>query len=278
VSSDRAFNLSIDLSYFCDVQYKAIEMIVLLSPAKSLNFEPDVQATRSQPRFKNETWNLASKMKTKKAKDLRDMMSISQKLADLNVARYHAFTKSHNRDNSKQAIFAFTGDVYQGLQADKFTRKDLEFAQDHVRILSGLYGALRPLDVIQPYRLEMGTKLKTDKGKDLYDFWGESVTRLINKDLKNSPTKAVINLASQEYCKVIKPEVLDAKIYDIDFREWRDGKFKFISFNAKKARGFMTHYIVKNKVTNPEKVKGFNLEGYTFNEELSSDTSWSFTR
>ncbi len=253
-------------------------MIVLLSPAKSLNFEPEVKATRSQPRFKNETWNLASKMKTKKAKDLRDMMSISQKLADLNVARYHAFSKSHNHDNSKQAIFAFTGDVYQGLQADKFTKKDLEFAQNHVRILSGVYGALRPLDVIQPYRLEMGTKLKTDKGKDLYDFWGESVTKLINKDLKNSPTKAVINLASQEYYQVIKPEVLDAKVYDIDFREWRDGKFKFISFNAKKARGFMTHYIVKNKVTNPEKVKGFNLEGYTFNEELSSDSSWTFTR
>ncbi|MDH3651869.1 MAG: peroxide stress protein YaaA [Saprospiraceae bacterium] len=253
-------------------------MIILLSPAKSLNFEPDGKAIRSQPRFKNDTWDLANQMRTKKPKDLQALMSISQKLADLNVARYQAFSKSHTLDNSKQAVFAFTGDVYQGLQASSFSEKELAYAQDHVRILSGLYGVLRPLDVIQPYRLEMGTKLKTERGKDLYDFWGNSITSTLNKDLKNSRYKAIINLASQEYFKAVRLNELKADLYDIQFKEWRNNAYKFVSFNAKKARGFMTQFIVKKKILNPEKIKGFNLEGYAFNEELSSDREWTFTR
>jgi cytoplasmic iron level regulating protein YaaA (DUF328/UPF0246 family) len=175
-------------------------------------------------------------------------------------------------------MFAFTGDVYQGLDALSFSKKDIEFAQKHVRMLSGFYGLLRPLDVMQPYRLEMGTKLKTDQGDSLYEFWGDKITKRINADLKASGGSAIINLASQEYFKAVDRQSLKGKVYDVQFLENRDGEFKFISFNAKKARGFMTQYIVKNKITKAEKIKGFDLEDYAFNEALSSEAEWVFTR
>ncbi len=253
-------------------------MIILLSPAKSLDFEPLNGIPRSQPRFKKDTLELVDIMKKKKEEDLKSMMKISDKLASLNVARFKMFESSHTRANSKQAVFAFRGDVYQGLNADDFSKKELDFAQKHVRLLSGLYGLLRPLDVIQPYRLEMGTKLKTKRGNTLYEFWGDSITGKINEDLKASGKKAVINLASVEYFSSVDRGAIRGDIYDIRFKEWRGGVYKIVSFNAKKARGYMTRYIVKNGVTNPEKIKGFDLEGYSFNHELSSDRDWTFTR
>ncbi|MBX2814419.1 MAG: peroxide stress protein YaaA [Saprospiraceae bacterium] len=243
-------------------------MIILLSPAKSLDFSP-VATNRSQARFKQDTAVLAEIMKSKTTGDLKDMMHISDKLADLNHERFQQFSASHSKKNSKQAAFAFQGDVYQGLQTEKFTPAQLEFAQEHVRILSGLYGLLRPLDAIQPYRLEMGTKLKTERGNSLYDFWGEKITHLINKDLAKHRHKVIINLASNEYFKAVQAKELDGDLYTIDFREYRDGKPKFISFSAKKARGFMTQYIVRKKITNPKKLLGFDLEGYRYDADLS---------
>lgn len=244
-------------------------MIVLLSPAKSLNFDP-VDLPRSQPRFKNSTVELAGIMKKKSPADLMDMMKISQKLADLNHERFSQFSASHTKANAKQAVFAFQGDVYQGLKADTLTTKQLAFAQDHVRILSGLYGLLRPFDVIQPYRLEMGSKVKTSKGRSLYDFWGDALTDKINEDLKAAKSKVVVNLASEEYFKAVNTKKLDGELYTANFKEYRDGKLKFITFSAKKARGFMTQYIVRNKITNPTKLKGFNLENYAYDEAASN--------
>lgn len=253
-------------------------MIVLLSPAKSLDFNP-IEGSRTQPRFKQQAAELAQVMKTKTQKDLKDLMHISDKLAELNHERFQQFTPSHTKKDSKPSVFAFQGDVYQGLMAETFTKSQLEFAQDHVRILSGLYGLLRPLDVIKPYRLEMGTKLKTSMGKNLYDFWGSSITDLINKDLSGHQHQVVVNLASNEYFKSVQKNDLKGELCNIDFREFRDGKLKFISFSAKKARGFMTQYIVKNKITSPAKLKDFDLEGYRYNEELSEGSNQlMFTR
>ncbi len=253
-------------------------MIILLSPAKSLNFDPLPHLERSQPRFKNDANELALVMKGKKAKDLRDLMKISEKLSELNVGRFKNYSPQHTVKNAKQAMFAFTGDVYQGLDAASFTEKQIAYAQKHVRMLSGLYGLLRPLDVIQPYRLEMGTKLTTQRGKSLYDFWGTKIAETINKDLKATKSRAVINLASNEYFKAVDQKVLDADIYDIDFRELRDGQLKFISFSAKRARGFMAQYIVRKRLTDPERIKGFNLEGYMYHPDLSQEKRWVFTR
>ena len=253
-------------------------MIILLSPAKSLDFTPVTGVARTQPRFKSDTAELAEILKTKKEGDLKKLMSISDKLASLNVERFKAFENSYHKKNSKQAILAFTGDVYQGLDAPSFTEDQMSWAQEHVRVLSGFYGLLRPLDVMQPYRLEMGTKLKTQRGKDLYDFWGGKISEKINEDLKKIKSKVIINLASQEYFKAVDQKLLKGTVQDIDFREERDGKFKFISFSAKRARGFMTQYIVKHKIKDPEKIKGFDMEGYLFNEDLSKDGTWTFTR
>lgn len=253
-------------------------MIILLSPAKSLDFNPKPNLSRTQPRFKKDTFELAAIMKKKNAKDLKNLMSISDKLADLNVARFKSFKEAHTKDNAKQAMYAFTGDVYVGLDAETFDEKDIQFAQEHVRMLSGLYGLLRPLDVMQPYRLEMGTRLKTGRGKDLYDFWGDRITKKIQADLKQSGNKAIINLASQEYFKAVDLNKIKGDLYNFQFLELRDDEYKFISFNAKKARGYMTRYIVKNKIKDPEIIKGFDLEGYSFNPELSSERDWVFTR
>ena len=253
-------------------------MIILLSPAKSLDFEPLPNIARTQARLKKDTMELVEVMRPKKAADLKRLMHISDKLADLNAARFKAFKKSHAGKHAKQAMFAFTGDVYVGLEAPSFTPKQVSFAQDHLRILSGLYGLLRPLDVIQPYRLEMGTRLKTSRGDKLYDFWGSSITKLINKDLKASKSKWLLNLASQEYFKSVDRSSIIAPIIDVDFREFRDGKLKFISFSAKKARGLLSKYAIKHRVQSPEKLKGFNYEGYAYNAEESTDGLMTFTR
>jgi len=205
-------------------------------------------------------------------------MGISDKLGELNYNRYRSYNSKDSIKSKKQAVLAFTGDVYTGMQTESFTKKDLKYAQNHLRILSGLYGLLRPLDAIQPYRLEMGTNLKNKKGKNLYEFWGDQITDTLNDDLSKSKINVIVNLASNEYFKVINKKKVGADILDIDFREYRGDTLKFISFNAKKARGMMFHYATKNNIKKVEDLKGFNYEDYSFSKENSTDSKWSFVR
>ncbi|MGK0387355.1 MAG: cytoplasmic iron level regulating protein YaaA (DUF328/UPF0246 family) [Maribacter sp.] len=253
-------------------------MIVLLSPAKTLDFTTENYEFHSKPRMLKDSSILIDQLKTKTSKDLQDLMKVSVKIADLNVDRFHSFKTPFSTKNAKPSILAFKGDVYTGLQAGTMDEADLEFSQEHLRILSGLYGILRPMDLMQAYRLEMGTRLKNEQGKNLYEFWGDKITRLINKDLKASKGKAVINLASKEYFNAVKPKELKGELYHVNFKEERNGVYKIISFNAKKARGVMSRYIIKNRITNPEDLKAFNEDNYTFNPDLSSEKDWIFTR
>jgi cytoplasmic iron level regulating protein YaaA (DUF328/UPF0246 family) len=221
---------------------------------------------------------LITVMRKKSAKEIGKLMSISDNLAQLNKDRYNSFNENPNRDQAKQAILAFKGDVYVGLENETLTTENLAWAQEHVRILSGLYGVLRPLDMIQPYRLEMGTKLKTAKGKTLYDFWGDQITNTIAKDLKKTKSDVIINLASQEYFGAVKPEQLKGRVFDVNFLEKRNGEYKFISFTAKKARGWMCRYLIDQKATDPEQMQSFKGEGFRFTKSLSSEFEYVFTR
>ena len=202
-------------------------------------------------------------------------MNISEKISLLNYERYIRWSLPFNKNNAHPALLLFQGDVYKGISADDFKKEDFLFAQSSLRILSGLYGILKPLDLIQPYRLEMGTQIKIGKHNDLYDFWGEEITQAINKD-KNSDY--LINLASVEYFKSIKKDKFKAKLINIIFKEKRNGNYKIIGINAKKARGLMSRYIIKNKINNPEDLKKFKEENYIYNKNLSSDSDWVFTR
>ena len=205
-------------------------------------------------------------------------MNISIKLAELNFERYTRWSLPLNEDNAKQAILAFNGHAYSGLKADNFNENDFDFAQKHLRILSGLYGILKPLDLILPYRLEMGTKLENPKGKNLYQFWDELITTELNKDILNSENNILINLASDEYYKAIKINKLNANVIKPVFKENKNGNYKVISVYAKKARGLMTRFIIKNKLTNPSDIKAFNTEGYSFNNNFSDKNTFVFTR
>ena len=205
-------------------------------------------------------------------------MDISDKLAQLNRERFDRWSLPFNSSNAKQAILAFDGGVYSGLRANTFSDKDFGFAQDHLRILSGLYGILKPLDLIQPYRLEMGVSFQNPKGKNLYDFWKQSITDNLNNTLKKHPSPVIINCASVEYFSAIDLSKLKGSILSIVFKEYRNGELKFISFNAKKARGLMTQYIVKNKIDDHTNIKDFNYEDYKFDSKLSEDSKFVFTR
>ncbi len=253
-------------------------MIVLLSPAKTLDFESAEYDFHTKPRLLKDSGELVGILKSKRSSDLQKLMKVSEKIADLNVERFNQFSTPFNKKNAKPSVLAFKGDVYTGLQAEDFDKEELKFAQEHIRILSGLYGVLRPMDLMQPYRLEMGTKLSTERGKNLYDFWDDRITKLLNKDLKNVKGDVVINLASKEYFNSVKTENLKGELYHINFKENRNGVYKIISFSAKKARGIMARYIIKNKTTSPDKLKKFNEDGYSFNKELSKDKDWVFTR
>ena len=253
-------------------------MIILLSPAKSLDFTPTRIRQSTTPRTLEDSSALIDVMRTKSAKEIGRLMSISDKLAKLNQERYAAFKSRPARDEAKQSILAFKGDVYVGLDNDTLTPEDLAWAQSHVRILSGLYGVLRPLDNIQPYRLEMGTKLKTSRGKDLYAFWGDQITRMLSKDLKKSKSDAIINLASQEYFNAVHPKALHGRLFNVNFLEKRDSTYKFISFTAKKARGWMCRYLIDQRATDPEQMQAFRGEGFRFTKSLSSDFEYVFTR
>ena len=235
-------------------------MLLLISPAKTLDFEPMGLKQKTKPRFLKESQVLVDVLKKKSVDDIKKLMKVSDKIATLNVDRYQNFKTPFNLKNAKQAMFAFRGDVYTGLDADSFNEKEIAFAQDHLRILSGLYGLLKPLDLMQPYRLEMGTKLSNGHGKNLYEFWDDKITKVINKDLKATGSKAIINLASNEYFKSVKSKDLKGDLYNIAFKEEKNGQFKIVAFFAKKARGMMCHYIIKNKITNPKHLIGFDYD------------------
>lgn len=254
-------------------------MVIVISPAKSLDFENKAcTELYSEPAFLEQSADLIQTLRALSKEELGQLMRISDKLAELNHDRNANWQPPFSPANAKQAVLAFKGDVYVGLAAETFTQADYDFAQQHLRILSGLYGLLKPLDLIQAYRLEMGTKLKNGKGKNLYEFWGTSITDEINALLEKQSNPTLINLASNEYFKVIKPKLLKAKVITPIFKDYKNGKLKVISFFAKKARGWMSSFIIKNQLTDPEALKTFNVEGYTFDANLSSDKEWIFTR
>ncbi|MDX1666439.1 MAG: peroxide stress protein YaaA [Saprospiraceae bacterium] len=253
-------------------------MILLLSPSKTLDFsEPEYRQT-SGPRLLAESEKLVDILDDKSVPELRELMDISRDLAKLNRDRFEAFETPFSLENAKQAILAFKGDVYTGFEVESLEADDLSYAQDHLRILSGLYGLLRPLDLMQPYRLEMGTRLENDRGDNLYEFWGDRITRLINEDLQALDSKAVINLASREYFRSVNTEHLKGDIYDIDFKDKRNDKYRIIAVYAKKARGRMARFAVENRLTKPGQLKDFKWEGYAFNPSLSEDRHLVFTR
>ena len=254
-------------------------MITLLSPSKKLNFEPQNMIDNyTQCEFIKSAEILANKAKNFTESDLKELMDISDKLAQLNRERFDRWSLPFNSSNAKQAILAFDGGVYSGLKANTFSNKDFGFAQDHLRILSGLYGILKPLDLIQPYRLEMGVSFQNPRGKNLYDFWKQSITDNLNSILEQSPSPVIVNCASIEYFSAIDLSKLKGNILSIVFKEYRNGELKFISFNAKKARGLMTQYIIKNKIDNHTDIKDFNYEDYKLDSKLSEDSTFVFTR
>lgn len=254
-------------------------MIAILSPAKTLDYTSLSKQYDSSPHiFRDETQVLVTKLKKQSKGKLKKLMSISDKLAEENVMRYREFSEQYNKENSKEAIFAFKGDVYRGFEAESLTKTQLKYAQKHVRILSGLYGVLKPLDLMQPYRLEMGTRLTTRKGKNLYEFWNTKITEALNEDIASHKNQLIVNLASIEYFKSVKKKQLSAPILDIDFKEYRDGKLKYVQFNAKRARGLMARYMVVEKTKTINDLKGFNYEDYSFNEEESTDNRLLFVR
>ena len=254
-------------------------MLAILSPAKTLDYETPLKTKlNSQPIYGRESNQLIKALRTFEPFEVASLMKISDKLADLNHKRYVEWRNKPAESKTRPAALAFKGDVYQGLEAESFNDNDLNFAQRHLRILSGLYGLLRPLDVIQPYRLEMGTKLKTSKGQNLYDYWGTKLTTGLNEALKESKEGTLVNLASNEYFGAVQPKLLEGSLLNIGFKEKRNGQLKFVSFSAKKARGLMAKFIIKERLKNPDDLKNFDLEDYKFNKKLSSELDWTFSR
>ena len=254
-------------------------MLAILSPAKTLDYETPLKTKlNSQPIYGRESNQLIKTLRTFEPFEVASLMKISDKLADLNHKRYVEWRNKPAESKTRPAALAFKGDVYQGLEAESFNDNDLKFAQRHLRILSGLYGLLRPLDVIQPYRLEMGTKLKTSKGQNLYDYWGTKLTTGLNEALKESKERTLVNLASNEYFGAVQPKLLEGSLLNIGFKEKRNGQLKFVSFSAKKARGLMAKFIIKERLKNPDDLKNFDLENYKFNKKLSSKLDWTFSR
>jgi cytoplasmic iron level regulating protein YaaA (DUF328/UPF0246 family) len=254
-------------------------MLIVLSPAKTLNFESArVLDQKSFPEFPNEAAQLVKILKTYKAQELKKLMSISDKLAALNFVRFTEWQKKPDEMTMRQAICAFNGDVYTGLNVDDWNIADFAFAQEHIRILSGLYGVLRPLDYISPYRLEMGTRLPSNKGENLYSFWDQKITKSIQAQLNNQGDKVLINLASNEYYKAIQSKKLKAEIITPIFKDAKNGEYKLVSFFAKKARGMMSRFVIKNQLNKAEQLKEFTDGGYSYNDRLSKGNEWVFTR
>lgn len=256
-------------------------MFILLSPAKSLDYNSSILLKNfTLPPFEKETQKLIADLKKFSVADLEKLMGISKKLAELNAQRFKNFAPKFDLKNSKQALLVFDGDVYQGIEKEKYSAADFDFAQKNLRILSGLYGLLRPLDLMQPYRLEMGTDFKKFKflTKNLYQFWGDKISEHLDEESKNAGAKHVINLASEEYFAAINPKKISAKIINVIFKENKNGVYKIVGINAKKARGLMTNFIIREKISKPEELKKFKLENYRFEKSLSNESNFTFFR
>lgn len=254
-------------------------MLIVISPAKTLDFDTEpTTKTYTQPALLKQSESLIDILTTQSPADIEKLMKISPKLAELNVERYHNWSRPFKPTNAKQAVLAFKGDVYTGLEANTFTEKQLEYTQDHLRILSGLYGVLRPLDLMQPYRLEMGIKLANPAGENLYKFWDSKITNSINKQLEVTDSKYLLNLASNEYFKSVQAKSINKEIVTPVFKDWKNGQYKLISFFAKKARGTMSAWVLKNKVKSLKKLTQFDADGYQYSAELSDQLNPVFLR
>ncbi|MFT6155014.1 MAG: cytoplasmic iron level regulating protein YaaA (DUF328/UPF0246 family) [Crocinitomicaceae bacterium] len=252
-------------------------MLMVVSPAKTLDYETELPIHEfTQPEMLEESQQLIDQLKKLTPTDVASLMKLSDKLADLNVNRFAHWKRPFNADNARPAIYAFKGDVYTGLDAYSFTKKEMEFAQKHLRMLSGLYGLLKPLDLMQPYRLEMGTKFSNNKGTNLYEFWGNTITDKLNENLKKN--EVILNLASNEYFKSVKIKSLKGEVITPVFKDQKSGQYKIISFYAKKARGMMAQYVIKNKINDVETIKQFDVAGYRFSEVQSKGNDWVFLR
>jgi len=254
-------------------------MITIISPAKKL--EQSSQAITNQhtsPEFLRDAELLIDELRKLSPQDIEKLMGVSRDIAEMNYERFMRWTSNLSKDNAQQAIFMFNGHAYKKLESKSLNKKDHEFAQQHLRILSGLYGILRPLDLIQPYRLEMSTPLTTERGNNLYEFWNNKINEHLNSVLQEQKKPTLINLASQEYFKAIKPNSIKGNIITPIFKEKKNNEYKTIAVYAKKARGAMTRFIIKEKINHPEALKSFEEDGYVFNQEYSSENEWVFTR
>ncbi len=255
-------------------------MLLLLSPAKSLDYDTPVPADlpATEPVFGTQSKALIALLRTRSPQQIAELMSLSDTLSALNVARYQAWSPRATAANSRQAVWAFDGDVYGGLDARNLSADELAWAQDHVAILSGLYGVLRPLDRLQPYRLEMGTRLQNPAGADLYRFWGSQIAEYLNTRLQADRTPVLVNLASQEYFRAVDKLVLKARVIDCVFEDWKNGQYKIVSFHAKRARGLMARHVVKTRAATPRQLEGFDVEGYRFDADASQPDRLVFRR
>lgn len=255
-------------------------MLLVISPAKNLDLTrtPPAGVKATQPAFLDDAQELIDELKGLAPHDISALMKLSDKLGTLNYERFQQWQTPFNKSNASLSALAFNGDVYQGLDAPSFSKDDFAFAQQHLCILSGLYGVLRPCDYMQAYRLEMGTRFANARGKDLYAFWGDRITDYLNKRLASAKSDKLINLASNEYFKAVKPKKLNGTIIEPVFKDAKNGTYKIISFYAKKARGLMSAYCIKNRISEPAKLKEFDVEGYAYNEAMSTDSQWVFTR
>ncbi len=253
-------------------------MLALISPAKTLDAMPRPEVAATTPEFLDRAATLVRRLEKFSPADLSRLMGVSDKLAAENVARFRAWRRPFTRENATPAVFLFRGDVYAGLQADDFDIDDLGFAQRHLRILSGLYGLLRPLDLARPYRLEMGTTFDFGAPKTLYEFWGDAITAAVRAAIAESGSPVLLNLASQEYFKAVRADALGVRVVMPGFKEMRGGEAKMVSFHAKRARGLMARFVIVNRIDDAESLRGFDLEGYRYDKERSSADAPTFTR
>ncbi len=254
-------------------------MLIVISPAKTLDYStPPATKKFTLPDYLDDSQELINRVRNYSTLDISEIMAVSTKIAELNFERFKDWHMPFTAENARQAALAFKGDVYTGLNAETLSASDFTFAQKHLRILSGLYGLLRPLDLMQAYRLEMGRKIETDRGKNLYEFWGDTVTEGLNKQFKKTGSSHLINLASNEYFKSVKPKLLNADIITPAFKDFKNGEYKMMGVYAKKARGMLSRYIIENKLTDIDDIKSFDLDGYAFNKKLTDGNTWVFTR
>jgi len=245
-------------------------MLTVISPAKTLDYDtPPVTERFTLPQYLDHSQALISQLRDLSPAQISELMHLSDKLAGLNAARFGSWSADFTPDNAKQALLAFKGDVYTGLDAESLSEDDFSYAQDHLRMLSGLYGLLRPLDLMQPYRLEMGTKLANPRGKDLYAFWYTRISEWLNQALAEQGDDVLLNLASNEYFSAVKRSTLKARIINVDFKDWKNGQYKIISFYAKKARGMMSRFVIQERIADPEQLKQFDVQGYYYSVEQS---------